>query len=519
MQNLGLLTQKSAAYKLKQNQTIWVLILLGFLAVAALLSAYMAYVGPDIRILAWLIFLCGAAAIVYRPRWGIYLVIFFALVGDPVLDPSYPFIKNLSSAESIFFIRDSLIFSPMEIYLVLIFLSWIIGGLLKKDLKFYKGSLMIPATVFIFFITTGLAYGLYKGSDSTIALWEVRPMYHLFALILLTSNLFTRREHFLHLFLWSSLAIVIECVVGAFFVLTALQGQVTALEAITDHPAAIQMNTIFVLFIAFWLYRTAPLGRLAILLVLPVVFIAYIADQRRAAFISLAVALLIFAVLLFYENKRLFLLLIPAVFVVGIVYTGIFWNSGSAAAFPVRALKSVLLPSQATERDQSSNYYRLIENANTSFTIHQRPITGVGFGNPFYVIYNLPDISWFTWWQYFPHNSIIYIWVKAGAFAFLSLLYLVGVSLLTGAQAILHTKDRAVKAILVTAAIYIVMHFLYAYVDISWTTESMLFIGASIGILNRAEDALSDPILPEPVRYPWEHAGEPVHLLVSTEDK
>ncbi len=508
-----LITEKNSIAKLRQSRVVWLLLLGSIALVALLLSLYMALRGPDIRILAWFIYFCGALAILYQPRWGVYLILFFALVGDPLLDPAYPFIKNLSSQELIFYIRDSLIFSPMEAYLVLTYMSWLGRGILKKDFKFYKGSMFAPVMIFIGFITLGLAYGLLKGGDLTIALWEVRPMYHMVAIFFLASNLFTRKEHFTHLFLWTSLAIGIESVIGAVYVFTKLGGNLTAAPAITDHPASIQINTIFVLLIAAFLYRTMPIKRLGLIAMLPVVIITYIADQRRAAFVSLAVALILLAILLFIENRKLFLMLLPVALVVGLIYIGVFWNSSGTLAFPIRALKSVLLPASASARDQSSNYYRLLENANASFTVHQRPITGVGFGNQFYVIYNLPDISFFLWWKYLPHNSILYIWVKAGVGAFLALLYFIGSSIVTGTQAIGRTKDREVKAILVTATIYVVMHFLFAYVDLSWGTESMLFIGASIGILNCAEHILDNPIPSRPVRFPWEKQAEPEPLL------
>ncbi len=513
-----LTSKKDSLAKLKQSRSVWLLLLLGILSIAFVLGVWMISQGPDIRVLSWFIYLCGAAAIVYQPRWGIYLILFFALVGDPLLDPGYPFIKNFSSQELIFFLSDLLIFSPMEIYLVLTFGSWLIRSNFRKDLKFYKGSLTIPAAIFIIFITIGLVYGIAKNSNLTIALWEVRPIYHMFAMIILSSSLFTRKEHFRNLFVWTTLAIAIEGLIGTLFVFQNLDGQLSAVEAITDHPASIHMNTVFVLFLAAWLYRTMPLKRLGILTILPVVVVTYIADQRRAAFVSLSVAIFLLAILLYFENRRLFFVLLPIVSVSAILYMGVFWNSNSSLAFPVRALKSVVAPNSVSERDQSSTYYRAVENINSSFTIHQRPLTGVGFGNPFYVVIPLPDISFFFWWKYFPHNSILYIWVKAGVGAFLALLYFIGSTIITGTQVVMRTQDRETKAVLVTTVLYIIMHFLFAYVDLSWGTESMLFIGASVGILNCAEHVLSTPIEPKPSRYSWEREAETEYLLTPLPD-
>ncbi len=98
-QNFNVLTQKNSLAKLRQGQILWALLLLAVLGITALLSLWMALKGPDIRILAWFIFACGAAAILYQPRWGVYLILFFSLVGDPLLSPAYPFVKNFSSTE------------------------------------------------------------------------------------------------------------------------------------------------------------------------------------------------------------------------------------------------------------------------------------------------------------------------------------------------------------------------------------------------------------------------------------
>ena len=50
-----------------------------------------------------------------RPTFGIYLIVFFTMVGDFVTMPWWPFTKNMSSRESIFFVNDQLILNPLEL--------------------------------------------------------------------------------------------------------------------------------------------------------------------------------------------------------------------------------------------------------------------------------------------------------------------------------------------------------------------------------------------------------------------
>jgi O-antigen ligase len=247
---------------------------------------------------------------------------------------------------------------------------------------------------------------------------------------------------------------------------------------------------------------------------LPFVALAYLATQRRAAFISLAVALFLLVVILFVENRRLFWFLAPPFVFLAIIYVGIFWNSGSTLALPVQAIKSVVVPNQADASDQASNIYRVFENINTSFTIHQKPATGVGFGQKFYIVVPMADISFFTWWEYLPHNSIIWIWLKTGVGGFLVMLFLVGSAIIAGVSAFRRMPRNELRVIVLTATLYIVMHFLYAYVDISWDSQSMLYVGAMMGLVSGLVHVVEQPVPLPKKRWPWQPDPTPAPGLV-----
>jgi hypothetical protein len=48
-------------------------------------------------------------------------------------------------------------------------------------------------------------------------------------------------------------------------------------------------------------------------------------------------------------------------------------------------------------------------------------------------------------------------------------------------------RIRNLRALALTAVLYIVMHFIYAYVDISWDAQSMLYVGAMAGVIASLE--------------------------------
>src|SRR5436305_2604186 len=88
----------------RRSTIAWWLWLLGMLGLTTVIGLLFLRGTPTLAMIGWLFFLVGAAAILYRPHYGIYLISGLSLVGDSLLDPWYPFVKNLSSAESLLYL-------------------------------------------------------------------------------------------------------------------------------------------------------------------------------------------------------------------------------------------------------------------------------------------------------------------------------------------------------------------------------------------------------------------------------
>lgn len=471
----------------RRARLFWIVWFLVICAVTALLGLTMLVFGPNPVIIAWIIFFVGAAAILYQPRYGIYLSLFLALLGDSILLPWYPFLKNFSSTESIFYLNNSLITNPLEIYLGLTLLSWSGRAAVQRKIKFYTGALSWPVMLFMAFVISGLVYGLARGGILNIALWEARPIFYLPVMFVLVSNLIMTRRQVNNL-MWSIiLAIAIQALIGVFYYLFTLKGNLEGVNSITEHSAAIRMNTFFVFILGAWIYKGSAIKRHLLPWIIPIVLLTYFVTQRRAAFLTLTIALILIAIILYKEHRKVFWIIVPPLVTLFGLYVAVSWNSTSTIALPAQAVKSVVAAEQASYEDQLSNIYRVIENINTSFTIHTVPLTGVGFGNKFYIIAPMADISFFIWWEYITHNSILWMWIKTGFGGFLAMLFLIGYSVIIGARVLLRMPGGDLSAVALTAVIYIVMHFIYAYVDMSWDMQSMLYIGAMMGILNSLE--------------------------------
>jgi O-antigen ligase len=306
------------------------------------------------------------------------------------------------------------------------------------------------------------------------------------------------------------LAIFVESLVGTFIYFFGINRDLTLVESLTEHSAAIHINAVLVLCFSAWLYKGgSPTKRLLIPIMLPTILLTYVAAQRRAAFLTIIIALVLMVVILFLERRIIFWVLVPPAAVLGLVYLAVFWNSSGALGLPAQAIKSIVAQDQANAKDQSSNLYRQLENVNAHYTISQAPLTGVGFGQKLQIIVPLPDISFFVWWEYITHNSIIWIWVKTGIGGFVSMLVLIGLSIMVGMRALQRMPTGDLKTVALTSTLFLIMHFIYAYVDISWDNQSMLLVGAMMGISSCLERVVALDRNIQRKRYPWQADPQP----------
>ncbi len=407
------------------------------------------------------------------------------------------------------FLHDAAIVSPLEIYLLLTFVSWFGRELARHKIDFYKSQLFWPALMFTLFIAMGLIYGISRGGDVNIGLWEARPIFYLPLMLILTNNLITQRKHISYLIWFVVCGIFVESLMGAYAYFFVLNRDLSLIESITEHSAAIHINAVLVLWLASWIFKGgSTTKRLLIPIMLPTILLTYIAAQRRAAFLTLAIALVFMLLILFQERRIAFWLLVPPAAAIGIVYLVVFWNAGGALGLPVQAIKSVIAEDQASEKDQSSNFYRQLENYNAHYTLKQAPLTGIGFGQKLQFIIPLPDISFFIWWEYMTHNSIIWIWVKAGLGSFVSMLLLIGMAIIIGMRAVQRMPTGDLKTSALTCTLYLIMHFIFAYVDISWDGQSMLLAGAFMGLSSCMEHVVTRDNPVGRKRYPWQMAPQ-----------
>ncbi|MEZ4681177.1 MAG: hypothetical protein R2932_43885 [Caldilineaceae bacterium] len=222
----------TAAHQLHRTEMyrrIWLVLLLGG---SALTAIAMSAIGPTPLPLGGILFVATLAIIFYQPRVGLYFVLFFSLVGDQVLMQPYPFVKNLSSRESLLYIHDALIFSPLELYLVITLVAWIGKGLFGRTFRLHFGVMTWPVGFFSLFLITGLLWGLSTGGNTNVALWESRSIFYLPLIMLLTVNLIEKREHVSQIIWVIMTAVFVEGIIGVIVFFTRHHGSLAGVEAI-----------------------------------------------------------------------------------------------------------------------------------------------------------------------------------------------------------------------------------------------------------------------------------------------
>ena len=494
----------------------WLIFYVGLLFLSVLIGYTMLGADVTASYLGWLVYLFSVAAIFYNPRFGLYLTLPFVLAGDYILASWWPFALNFSSRESLLYINDSVIVSPLETFLIFIYISWFIRMLSKRNFTIYRGKLFWPIVSFAGFIAFGFIYGvIIKSGDFTIGLWESRPIFYLPMTAIAASNLLEKREHLPPLMWGAIAALLFEGINGTLFFMTDMNYSFSGFNEITAHSAAIHMNSVFLFVFLAWYFRIGLFKQLALLTVVPPILLTYFATQRRAAFLALGVSLVISYFYLYRDNRRAFLIITPLIGMFALGYTIVFWNVGGPLGMPAQAIKSVT--SNASEEDARSNAYRMLENINSWSTVKTYPLTGVGFGQKFLLVVPMPDISFFAWWEYITHNSILWIWMKAGAGGFISMLLIIGGTIMFGSQLAWRMPRGELAAITLTLTLYVLMHFLFAYVDMSWDQQSMVYVGTAVGVINALERIMNTPVPEQKKRWSWQKEVESIPQLRSAE--
>jgi hypothetical protein len=236
----------------------------------------------------------------------------------------------------------------------------------------------------------------------------------------------------------------------------------------------------------FCLWSPKKGQRFAALVLAVFAMIVLMAMRRRAGLIAGETGLFALGLFLLMKNWRRFVVIAPVVALIGAAYIGVFWSSHTSIGEPARAIRSVFDSSSLSARDKASDDYRKAENADSWWNIRSSPLFGIGFGIAYAKPIPLVDSS--SYWPFFPftpHNTVLWVWMKAGIGACLFLWLAIGLAVARWLNESKATNDVLLLVTVYSFGAFVAMVVLFSYVDLGLTsTRLQLVWGCSLGLIS-----------------------------------
>ena len=419
-----------------------------------------------------------------RAARAILLVLFASAVAlesatsDPRMDLGTYLYRGIGSWTGL-----PIIFSPLELLLAIGLAAALASNAAARrsvmDRRFGAAAILSLLVA----LAAGLVRGVLDGGDPYVGFWEIRALLYVPVCYAVARMVLRSRRH-VTMFMRSGLtAAALFAIEGAYrriaLVDTGRLG--VPQEFAYQHEDAIFL-AIFILFIfAAQVFGAFGRLRLAAVIMLPLMLFTLLATERRAGMIVLMVGLLVIALVVLFVRVRMFLLSALPVVAGAALYLALFWGASGILGQPARAIQSLYEPDP---RDAASNLYRVIETYDVSQNIQANPLLGVGFGKPFDMVIRLPDLSWWPFWHFETHNSVLWIWLKTGAIGYVIVWSLLGGAIVRAAFAAKRLADPELRATALFCLVSIVATVVYAYVDLGFVSERlMVLLGTVLGVL------------------------------------
>jgi O-antigen ligase len=335
-------------------------------------------------------------------------------------------------------------------------------------------------------VLLGVAVGQLHGGALRVSLMEARPYIYLAASYFLTAVMIRHRRAIRAMHWTIVLAGLFKAVQGI-YVYFGHRHDYPRPESFIGHEASYFFLVYFMLTAALWLFSQRGTLRTVATWGLPLVFFCNLVNDRRAAWLMLAGALLTFVVTAYKAapgRRRLLGRCLIGAVLVSVVYFPVFWNQDGSIAQPARAVRSQINPSA---RDASSDIYRVQENANLKLNIKQGGLLGKGFGVKIDYALPITDISSIdALIAYIPHNDVLDVIMRMGVLGGIGMWFLIGAGIIAGCR-LARIRDRELAVVGAVTAASLVAYALMGAVDQGFFMFRIAFItGALLGMAEAA---------------------------------
>jgi hypothetical protein len=426
-----------------------------------------------------------------RPVRGAYVLFGAAVLLATYVQPGLtdyigvplPFFRDIKS-----YTGTGLVFSVAEVFMALVFLVWLLKGIAERNLRFDRGSLMLPVGLYSLMVLVGEFRGLTSGGDFKVSLFELRSQIYLLIAYVLICNLVKSRSQITKLLWILLIGAGLRGIEGTIQFLFVLRAQDISTHELYPHEQSYFFNGFLTLTLILSLYGGSRRMKRVALFLLPFVGIADLGNNRRASVAALVISILVLLLVTWLVQPRHRRVIGWCLLTLAIAYTPYFLayeNKTGSLALPARAIASTFHPNA---NDAASNQYRIFEDLDIMSTVKSSStaeVIGYGFGKPMSSPYPLPNINYV--FQYImPHNSILWVWMRLGTIGYLLLWFMVGTAVVQVTQLVRRLRDPFLQGVALFVLLMLLQQVIISYVDLQWSNyRTMIMTGVLFALISR----------------------------------
>jgi hypothetical protein len=450
----------------------------------------------------------GAAllvAVFLRPGIALYAAVAIVALADWHLDPN-----STDGQRLVYSLADyGIPLTPLELVLFTGAAGMVIRFIFDDEVPFRPGEFLLPITLFLVAVALGIGYGFARGGVDLPALRsETRGFLYPPILYLIGAHFFRTPGSITRLMWFFVIAVNVMALESTvrYFQHVRVYDLSIGYDLAFGHENAILCAAAITYLICRVIWSPTPFSEWKSVLLMALPMIALMVMRRRAGMVALETSMVLLCVYLFKYNIKLFFIGVPIALLGAGLLLAMTWNNPGGTGQFARGVKEVT-GQQQSSRDKQSNDYRDMEDINLRLNVTGSPVTGLGFGQPYNMYVDVPNLSGFwSLWQFVPHNTFFWIWMKGGVLAFVTLLALFAAAITRSTQMATSLGKHHLKPVAFASGAFVLMFVLYSYVDLGLVQpRAIAFFGFTLAVIA----AVSRVVEEHRAELAEEPAGEP----------
>ena len=250
-------------------------------------------------------------------------------------------------------------------------------------------------------------------------------------------------------------------------------------EYLVDHYFSM-FSVYYIVFVmaAIWLKQLAWGTRILLLTGLPFVFVAFVLNDRRTAYVGMVFGMVLLAAMIPLPWYRRYLGRVLAASAIFLVYVAATWRFEPPIGIIGATFRSIM-----SESGAEIPSYRELENANLLNAVATAPVLGLGTGREFDERFLMPDISFvYDRYRMIPHNLMLATWSFAGPVGIAAMGLCFSLMIASAGRLIRLGFDPQHRMVAVTSLFFFVQYIVYTYGDLGLQIpRNQLFSGLLFG--------------------------------------